>query len=287
MEVTAVSSHSVFSMARKIKYAEHLSEFTADQLADAIRAGETSIYELSKSGNLTPMLRYRIQENLNRGGAVPPEPVEEPSNQAPAMSEPVMPEPSIQIPPIPEPPAPPVQSQPVMVIPDPPVAVEPTIVIPDSPVQAEPDIVIPEPLVVSPVESEPQTQSQSRPIPEQTWRARAMFSNPFSFRGRIRRTEYGLTMVITYALYGLLTLALFINMRNVLAMGIIAIIMLLSSIPMTWIGLAQSAKRCHDLDHSGWWQLIPFYYWWLLFQDGTPNVNSYGIPPKNHYRINR
>ena len=51
-------------------------------------------------------------------------------------------------------------------------------------------------------------------------------------------------------------------------------------IPLLWFLYAQGAKRCHDLGNSGWWQIIPFYIFWLLFQDGQTGVNKYGNNPK-------
>jgi len=49
---------------------------------------------------------------------------------------------------------------------------------------------------------------------------------------------------------------------------------------MFWIQLAQSAKRCHDVNTSGWFQLIPFYGLYLLFADGDKTRNRFGPSPK-------
>lgn len=101
-----------------------------------------------------------------------------------------------------------------------------------------------------------------------------MFEKPFSHYGRIRRTEYGLSLIIYTVL------ATIINYLITESRGDAGIVGLVY-IPMIWFLLAQGAKRCHDLGNSGWWQLIPLYGFWLLFQDGEFGENAYGDNPKN------
>jgi len=51
---------------------------------------------------------------------------------------------------------------------------------------------------------------------------------------------------------------------------------------------AITARRLHDLNSSGWWQLILFFvplaqilFIGLFFYKGTPTINKYGEPPVN------
>ncbi|MGV8877570.1 MAG: DUF805 domain-containing protein [Sphingobacteriaceae bacterium] len=99
-----------------------------------------------------------------------------------------------------------------------------------------------------------------------------MFKNPFSFNGRIRRTEYGISSII-YAVITVIINAILISNSDAAILGI-------AYIPMLWFLWAQGAKRCHDVGNNGWWQMIPFYALWLLFQDGQPVSNQYGDNPK-------
>lgn len=99
-----------------------------------------------------------------------------------------------------------------------------------------------------------------------------MFRNPFSFDGRIRRKEYGISLLMYYAFAILIEVidnAYFSN-------GIIYLLF----IPALWFMFAQGTKRCHDRNNSAWYQFIPFYLFWLLFADGDPEENRYGKDPK-------
>ena len=89
---------------------------------------------------------------------------------------------------------------------------------------------------------------------------RKMFSTPFSLKGRIRRKEYVLSIIITMTL-------------NIITLGF----GILLTFPFM---LVQGAKRCHDLGKPGWFQLIPFYGLWMLFVEGSFTENKYGPSPK-------
>jgi uncharacterized membrane protein YhaH (DUF805 family) len=97
-----------------------------------------------------------------------------------------------------------------------------------------------------------------------------MFKNIFSFDGRIRRTEYGISIII-FA---------FATVIIKLIAELDGLFVFIFQLPAIWFLCAQGAKRCHDVGNSGWWQLIPFYGFWLLFQDGAKDKNQYGYNPR-------
>lgn len=106
-----------------------------------------------------------------------------------------------------------------------------------------------------------------------------IFEAPFLFSGRIRRREYALTLLIVL-LFALLS-GMIINFTSWEEdkIGVI-IAMYIVYTPIRVFFHAQAAKRCHDIGKSGWWQLVPLYYMFLIFQEGDMGSNKYGEDPK-------
>ena len=104
-----------------------------------------------------------------------------------------------------------------------------------------------------------------------------IFRRPFSFNGRIRRKEYCYSYLIYMVWY--FAVRVISDKEDDMSM-LEALFVLFSIVPMYWFNIAQSCKRCHDLGHSGWWQIIPFYGLWLMFEEGKPDANEYGDSPK-------
>ena len=101
-----------------------------------------------------------------------------------------------------------------------------------------------------------------------------MFKNPFSFSGRIRRLEYGLTYLFCALI--LILGSFFTEISESLDSIFVLLVFILY-----WILFAQGSKRCHDLENNGFYQLIPFYILIMLFSDGQNNENKHGLSPKS------
>jgi uncharacterized membrane protein YhaH (DUF805 family) len=114
-----------------------------------------------------------------------------------------------------------------------------------------------------------------------------MFKKVFSFKGRIRRKEYGITLILFPVLYfGVIFLFKDIpsdflpESLSFLLPFILLLLPFLCFVSLIWMLLAQGAKRCHDIGYNGWWQLIPLFGLVMLFQDGVVASNKYGHNPK-------
>lgn len=97
-----------------------------------------------------------------------------------------------------------------------------------------------------------------------------MFKDILSFHGRIRRTEFGLTYLIY--LFCLLIVTIISDNEN----DWVGVLILLPA----YVVIVAGIKRCHDRGNSGWWILIPFYIFVMLFGDSDYGPNEYGDNPK-------
>ncbi|SDX28094.1 DUF805 domain-containing protein [Aequorivita viscosa] len=99
-----------------------------------------------------------------------------------------------------------------------------------------------------------------------------MFKNPFSFRGRIRRTEFGVSYVIVLvSIFSMVFLVDWLEITGVHLSIHLATIY--------WFSFSQGAKRCHDMGKNGFYQLIPFYIFVMIFSKGENRRNKYGQDP--------
>jgi uncharacterized membrane protein YhaH (DUF805 family) len=125
------------------------------------------------------------------------------------------------------------------------------------------------------------------------------FAQLFSFEGRQRRLYFWLVTLVIAVINGVvwgLTIgpAYMVAATTGAPAGILAGSALLGWLVyllLLWPSLANSVKRCHDRDKSGWWLLLMWLasitvigaLWPLIelgFIDGTPGPNRFGPSPK-------
>ncbi len=104
-----------------------------------------------------------------------------------------------------------------------------------------------------------------------------MFNAPFNFEGRIRRREYGISFIIFFVCFD--------TIDSIIDSSEEAAFLQLLFIPLYWFFIAQGVKRCHDINRAGWFQVIPFYVFALLFSDSDKGENQYGLNPKEYVPI--
>ncbi|MDE5712607.1 MAG: DUF805 domain-containing protein [Muribaculaceae bacterium] len=188
-------------MSTKEQIINNLREYSASEIVHAIKCGEVSMYELSKKGKLTPLMKKKIEEQMacesveiNVTGPVTESSEEFTEGIPPSVNENL-------------------EEQAI--------AATPT----------ETDI--PSIPVITPVLS-----SQSTEIDSEILDNKGMFKRVFSFKGRIRRTEFGLSYIIFLAWYlGFVAVTEMNDVNPVLALFII-----LTIVPAYWFLWAQGAK---------------------------------------------
>lgn len=227
-------------MPTKEQIINNLREYSASDIVHAIRCGEVTLYELSKSGKLTPLLRKRIEEQLANSSDM--KDLEEENAHIPVAETPsIVTTPQVSA-----------------------IEKKQELQVPATPIN-------PIPLAMSPSAACVNGNSNER-IRDN----KGMFKRPFSFKGRIRRAEYGLSYIIYFLWYVVFIAITAVNDINP-AMALLAI---LSMVAAFWFMWTQGAKRCHDRGNSGWYQIIPFYFLVMLFGGSESGINDYGTNPK-------
>lgn len=131
-----------------------------------------------------------------------------------------------------------------------------------------------------------QTKSESQ-FNMVDWAKKVVVENYANFEGRARRSEFwyynllyfivslGITILVYVFGEGSTLGTAFNLLSTVLSLGLL--------VP----SLAVGARRLHDINKSGWWQLLSLtiigiillLVWW--FQEGDRHSNEYGEDPKN------
>lgn len=227
-----------------------IRKYSPEQIAEAIRTGEVSMYELTKEteGAFTPLLKRQVKEILER--PIQTEHEESTKSFSSDADTNVSKEVSYS-----------------NMLEEKPFEME---------IADEPNIRTLSLEVQEAVTSTPNVETS--PIIN---KKQSMFNRPFSFSGRIRRTEYGITVIICFFINMLMSAI--ISSAGYTSSGSsegILILYFIILIPSLWFLWAQGAKRCHDRENSGFFQLIPFYVFWMLFAEGDSEPNEYGNSPK-------
>lgn len=229
-------------MVSKKELLKNLLDYSPEEIAEAVKSGTVTLYELGKEseGAFTPLLKKKVKAILDRPEEQEPSKSDSPKEESPAD----------------------VQTGDYEEVPS--NELLPLGSLAEQKQEENQD------LQSVQVEVTP-SYDESDVIDN-----RGMFKKPFSFTGRIRRTEYGISFILYFIWYIMIDIA---AKSPDLSQGT-AIIILISIIPVLWFLWAQGCKRCHDRGNSGWYQLIPFYFLVLIFGDGEPGENDYGNNPK-------
>lgn len=188
-------------MSTKEQIINNLREYSTSEIVHAIKCGEVSMYKLSKNGKLTPLMKKRIEEQMAYE-SVEINTTGSVTESSEEFTEGIPPSVNENL-----------EEQAI--------AATPT----------ETDI--PSIPVITPVLS-----SQSTEIDSEILDNRGMFKRVFSFKGRIRRTEFGLSYIIFLAWYLVFVAVTEMNDVN----PVLALFIILTIVPAYWFLWAQGAK---------------------------------------------
>ena len=236
-------------MTSKIEILNNLQAFSIEQIVEAINAGTVTLYELSKSGNLTPLMRRQIEKGLADKHSETEFNNQETESKVTYNTYTSKEDDESN------------NHVEIETTPQKPVCENPTIT------------------EVTPPALELETEKIEDTTKQSSFNEsnKGMFNRPFSFKGRIRRTEYGISFLI-YMIWYIIVNTVILNNPEPSPGG--SMFYLITLIPMLWFLWAQGCKRCHDRGNSGWYQIIPFYFFVLLFGNGENGSNNYGDNPK-------
>ena len=109
-------------------------------------------------------------------------------------------------------------------------------------------------------------------------------NNLCNTKGRISRFEYLTYILLILGTFGLTSFKYnsgLLDALNNTIIGDILMICILAFLLICFVMaiafFCQSARRCHDLNKSGWFQFVPLFHLWLLFAKGDANENRYDI----------
>jgi uncharacterized membrane protein YhaH (DUF805 family) len=134
---------------------------------------------------------------------------------------------------------------------------------------------------LSPASSAPfhphQTHDAEQSYGSIDWFVKCITTHYFNFSGRARRKEFWF-FTMFYFIISLFTGIVDEILGSEWVSSLVSLGLLIPS-------LAVGARRLHDIDRSGWWQLLPFtiigifvlIYWWIV--DSDKHQNRFGPQP--------
>ena len=105
------------------------------------------------------------------------------------------------------------------------------------------------------------------------------YHSVWSFNGRVGRLAYFAALfggLFAFFIPIIILRLIGVDVDTVFDSTIIISCYAIFYIAYWYVSLTVGAKRCHDLGHSGWFQLIPLYGFVMLFSSGDDDDNEYG-----------